>query len=319
MVTRSIASSRCRQKSLSAERLESLQTNGSAFGQPTPITHPHLLKPGELTAGIAIDEYVLRRQRLVELLRKHCVDNQIETAKQIVVIPASGKKFMSDHIPYVFRQNSDFFYLTGCLEQDSVLVLTIEDELTSRWCLFMRPKDDREELWDGPRTGINNSLDFFAVDEAQPVTELENFIEKFMKKNPSHLFWYDEKAAIQVTLTEKIRRIRNASDAFQNPTKFLHEQRVIKSPAEIELMRKTCLIASEAINGTMQQSKVGDSEHEIFARVDVNCRMAGASFLAYPPVVASGKNATTIHYINNSQRTGDSDLVLMDAGNILLT
>lgn len=79
-------------------------------------------------------------------------------------------------------------------------------------------------------------------------------------------------------------------------------------------MRKTCRIASECINETMRDTKPGDSEHHIFARVDYKCRMQNASFLAYPPVVASGNNATTIHYISNSQLTKEGDMVLMDAG-----
>lgn len=100
----------------------------------------------------------------------------------------------------------------------------------------------------------------------------------------------------------------------ESPTSFIHRQRLIKSPAEINLMRRTCDIASHAINQTIRESKPGDSEHHIFARVDYHCRMDNASFLAYPPVVAGGKNATTIHYISNSQVVKDGEMVLMDAG-----
>lgn len=94
----------------------------------------------------------------------------------------------------------------------------------------------------------------------------------------------------------------------------MHRQRVIKSPSEIQLMRKTCEIASNAINQTMRDSKPGDSEHHVFARVDYYSRMNNASFLAYPPVVAAGNNANAIHYIYNSQIVKDGEMVLMDAG-----
>lgn len=100
----------------------------------------------------------------------------------------------------------------------------------------------------------------------------------------------------------------------ESPTAFVHQQRIIKSAAEQQLMRHTCAIASQAINATMRETKPGDSEHHVFARVDYKCRMAGASFLAYPPVVASGRNATVIHYVQNSQRIADGDMILMDAG-----
>lgn len=79
-------------------------------------------------------------------------------------------------------------------------------------------------------------------------------------------------------------------------------------------MRKTCKIASEAINETMAEARPGYSEHHLFAMVDYKCRMNNASHLAYPPVVAAGTNGTTIHYINNTQLTKPGDLVLMDAG-----
>lgn len=100
----------------------------------------------------------------------------------------------------------------------------------------------------------------------------------------------------------------------ESPTANIHRIRLIKSIAEIELMRKTCQIASTAINKTMQKSKPGDTEHKMFARVDYYCRMMDASYLAYPPVVATGRNATTIHYINNTQVSKAGELVLMDAG-----
>lgn len=228
---------------------------------------------------------------------------------------------MSDVIPYVFRQNSDFYYLTGCLEPDSVLVFIIDDS-TSRSILFMKPKNDHDELWDGPRTGVDYSIDFFGVDEAYSVTSINNFIETFISKNTlTTTIWYDEKADIQFQLNKSMKATAakyGINKSFENPTGVLHDMRVIKSPAEIDLMRKTCEIASEAINQTIGESKPGDTEHHIFARVDYHCRMRNASFLAYPPVVATGNNANVIHYINNTQKTFTGELVLMDAGNFCL-
>lgn len=84
---------------------------------------------------------------------------------------------MSDKIPYVFRQNSDFYYLTGCLEPDSVLLLTIDENSSMKSLLFVRPKDKHAELWDGPRTGVENSLEYFGVDETFEVAKFKEFIE----------------------------------------------------------------------------------------------------------------------------------------------
>lgn len=222
---------------------------------------------------------------------------------------------MSDKIPYFFRQNSDFYYLTGCLEPESILILSTDDSNTLKSVLFIRPKCVRDELWDGARTGVENAIDFFGVDEAYPLTAFNKFVEDFFAKSKSSNVWYDELANIQTNLTDALKKCSTAASIhFQSPAQYLHELRVIKSSSEAELMRKTCEIAAKAINLTMQQSQPGDSEHHINARVDFHCRMQNASFLAYPPVVASGNNANTIHYINNTQISKDGDLVLMDAG-----
>ncbi len=93
---------------------------------------------------------------------------------------------MSDKIPYVFRQNSDFLYLTGCLEPDSILVMSIDANQNSKSILLMRPKDKHSELWDGPRTGIDNAPNLFLVDEAFPVGDLFKVIQKWVPISSDH-------------------------------------------------------------------------------------------------------------------------------------
>lgn len=222
---------------------------------------------------------------------------------------------MTEKIPYFYRQNSDFYYLTGCLEPDSILVVWTENDNTMRSILFMRPKNAHHELWDGARTGPENSITLFGVDEAYALNAFDSFIERILSESNKINVFYDESADTQSNLTKSLRNhMSSASALLKSPTGLLHELRVIKSPAEIELMRKTCRIASEAVNKTMQQSRPGDLEHHINARVEYYCRMNNASFLAYPPVVAAGRNANTIHYIEGMQMVNDGEMVLMDAG-----
>lgn len=279
------------------------------YGQPTFKTHPHILKANELVQGVTLDEIVNRRHRMIETIKAYSKTNHQAVKHHLIVIPSGTKKYISASIPYVFRQNSDFLYLSGCCEQDSILVLEIS-ESTSKSILFLRPKDKHAELWDGVRTGPENAIELFAVEQAFPVNSFQSYVEKF-KNQQNSLIWYDEKNSDQKNLTPMLRP---TDETIENPTKFIHTLRWTKSQAEIELMRKTCEIASDAINLTMKKSAPGISEHQIFAEVDYQCRMNGASMLAYPPVVASGKNATTIHYINNTQIVQDGDLVLFDAG-----
>ncbi|CAG9109787.1 unnamed protein product [Plutella xylostella] len=90
------------------------------LGQPTCHTHPHMIGPGQLTCGITQAEYRERRETLVAKL---LAESQDAHKNHIIVIPAACKQYMSDKIPYTFRQNSDFYYLTGCLEPSAVLVI----------------------------------------------------------------------------------------------------------------------------------------------------------------------------------------------------
>lgn len=97
---------------------------------------------------------------------------------------------MSDKIPYVFRQNSDFLYLSGCLEPDSCLILTSSDLPNHHNAtLFVREKDAQSEIWDGPRTGPEESVNLFGVDQALPTNELEKFISGYLKTKKNTCLW----------------------------------------------------------------------------------------------------------------------------------
>lgn len=165
---------------------------------------------------------------------------------------------MTGKIPYFFRQNTDFLYLSGCLEPDTVLVLWTDDRAQAKSALFLRPKNEHDELWDGPRTGHEHGADFFGVDESYRLFEMPKFIAKFVNQSESFNIWYDNVDEIQSNVTTMLRSLLSSMQKIESPMQFLHELRVIKSPAEIELMRKTCQIASEAINSTMQHTKPGE-------------------------------------------------------------
>uniref|UniRef100_A0A1B0DC12 Aminopeptidase P N-terminal domain-containing protein n=1 Tax=Phlebotomus papatasi TaxID=29031 RepID=A0A1B0DC12_PHLPP len=286
------------------------------IGQPTGHTHPHLLKTSEVVVGITKDELKLRRKKLLEDIAKSTAKFNTNPRDHIVIVPSAGKKYISDKIPYVFRQHSDFRYLSGCLEPDSVLLLHLDSSGRDKSVLFLRPKDRHAEMWDGTRTGPELAVDIFGVDESHELKQFSEYLDKFSKESQSTVLWADH-AALQEQ-PEVFKKVSEFSGKIAKPfepvTSLIHRLRVIKSSAEVELMRRTCEIASQAINRTISESREGDSEHHLFARVDYNCRMDNADFLAYPPVVASGNNATTIHYIENSQVIEAGKLVLMDAG-----
>lgn len=275
------------------------------------------MNPGELCTGVTKAELQSRRSRLVHSVQAFKKNLDLSLTRHTIVIPSACKKYMSDKIPYPFRQNSDFYYLSGCLEPDSVLVLHIGDsDDTAKSVLFMRPKDKHSELWDGVRTGPGAAPLFFGCEEAYSVDELGNYLTNYLSRQPNSTLWYDRAHAdlpkvAQAVATNLQFAVNNKSP--ESPTPFVHKLRVIKSPAEMNLMRRTCAIASDAVNWTVQCSAGGDSEQVMYANVDYRCRIKNAR-LAYPPVVAGGANATTIHYIDNNQVVADGEMVLMDAG-----
>ncbi|KAJ8876935.1 hypothetical protein PR048_021385 [Dryococelus australis] len=101
---------------------------------------------------------------------------------------------------------------------------------------------------------------------------------------------------------------------WESPKPFIHQLRLYKSSSEVSLMKASCKVASDAIATTMKSSFPGITEHQLFARVDYECRVRGAEYLAYPPVVAGGDRANIIHYISNNQMVQPGEMVLMDAG-----
>jgi Xaa-Pro aminopeptidase len=253
----------------------------------------------------------------MEQIASYVSERNSGVKQHLIVIPSATKQYMSDKIPYFFRQNTDFLYLTGCQEPDSCLVLAATNS-PSQHCstLFVRQKDDHSELWDGPRTGPDGACKLFGVDQSLPVTELENYLQSYWKSNKNFSLWYDYMNPVQVDVHKIMCEYINYLNQkmWESPKIFVHRQRLIKSPAEITLMQRSCDVASDAIIKTIQSSYPGINESQIFAKVDYECRMHGAEYLAYPPVVAGGNRANIIHYINNNQVVKDGDMVLMDAG-----
>jgi Xaa-Pro aminopeptidase len=280
-------------------------------GQPMPTTHPHLLKHGEVLPGISLQELKRRRSKLIKNIMLEMQDKR----QQIVIIPAASIVYMSDKIPYIFRQNTDFLYFSGYREPDSILVLVCKENQSS-FTLFIRPRDEHSELWDGPRTNIETAIEIFGMDHALPVTKFEQFLTSLIQKDKKSTVWYDHVDVVQPILHKKLCQLIKLTDnqMFVSPKVLFHQIRLIKNASEIDLMRQSCQIASHAIIKTIQYSRPGINEHQLFATIDYECRIHGADHLAYPPVVASGENTNVIHYINNNQIIQNGNLVLMDAG-----
>ena len=228
------------------------------FGQPAAQTHPHLLKHGEVTPGITKEEYNSRRTTLL--------NSAVNTFKgvdsikdHIVIIPSAAKTYMSHDIPYPFRQNTDFFYLCGFQEPDSVLILHTAPE-GQKSVLFVPKRDPSKELWDGPRSGDRQAGELTGVTEAKNIDQLENYLSEYCKQFSQYMIWYDyikpQHRDFHTNIFNEFLK-QDTKRAFQNSVQLLHTQRLIKSLSEIELMKTSADIASEAFVDVMKYSYPG--------------------------------------------------------------
>lgn len=210
-----------------------------------------------------MEEYRRRRTSLVSLAQNKCKGNSVKD--HIFVFPSASKVFMTNDIPYPFRQNTDFLYLCGFQEPDSVLViLSSLDCLSStdnhKSVLFVPKKDPDKELWDGPRSGTDGALFLTGVDSALNFEELESYLAQFCRDHGQFMLWYDYIQPVQTHLhthvmCEMIHQERHKG--IENTTPLLHQLRLKKSSAEIELMKQTVEIASNAFMEVMQFSRPG--------------------------------------------------------------
>ncbi|XP_064483348.1 xaa-Pro aminopeptidase 3-like [Ornithodoros turicata] len=291
------------------------------YGQPTAETHPHLLRKGEVTPGIQKEEYQSRRRRLVENIRQLCSTSKTQHAQiknHAIIVPSATKTYMSDKIPYPFRQNSDFFYLSGFQEIDSILLIHTNFETnTTKNIMFVPKKDPHAELWDGPRCGADGAVELLGVDDGYAMDDFESFCASLLSQKASTMLWYDHMAPTFSRAQEAMHDLVNdfkGRVVVESPRMLIQRLRLTKSAAEAELLRRSCRIAGEAMSEVMRASHPTVSEAQLHAKMEFECRIRGAERLAYPPVVAGGNRANVIHYIANDQKIEDGAMVLMDAG-----
>ncbi|XP_062873082.1 xaa-Pro aminopeptidase 3 isoform X2 [Trichomycterus rosablanca] len=275
------------------------------LGQPSPYTHPHLVKAGEVTPGLTQTEYELRRQRLASV-----VESRVPDSSHVLIVLSHPVRYMTNDIPYPFHQNQDFLYLTGVLEPDCALVM-FGSPRPDRVLLFVPPRDPARELWDGPRSGRDGAAALTGIENVHSIEELGTVLSGVKGST----VWYDTSQPSHPRLHQNHVRPLLEGQASVRPLRPLtHSLRAIKSPAEVELMKQAGSITAHAFRKTMATCRGDVDEALIYAKFDFECRAHGANFLAYPPVVAGGNRANTLHYISNNQVIKDGEMVLLDGG-----
>ncbi|XP_031101712.1 intermediate cleaving peptidase 55, mitochondrial isoform X1 [Ipomoea triloba] len=267
-------------------------------GQPTAATHPMLLKEGEITPGITCEEYIMRRKKLLELLPE----------KSLAIVASAPIKMMTDVVPYPFRQDADYLYITGCQQPGGVAVLGHDCGL----CMFMPEADPHDVLWQGEVAGVDAALQAFKADQAYPINRLHKILSG-MIGSCSNLF-HNVKTASSAYMDLEPFKKAYQSGIVKDFSIYTHEARLVKSPAELKLMRDSASIACQALIQTMLHSKLFPHEGFLSAKFEYECKMRGAQRMAFNPVVGGGPNGSIIHYARNDQKIEDGNLVLMDVG-----
>jgi Xaa-Pro aminopeptidase len=254
------------------------------------------------------DLYVARRQRVLEAIHPG-----------VLLLPSAPSALRNGDVPFEYRQDSDFYYLTGFEEPGSTLVLVSPAE--QGFTLFVRQRDPVREAWDGPRAGLEGATRDWGADQAWPCEELQARLVDLLR-NRSRLFYrLGRDRSLDDSVLRTIAELRTQSrkgvwwpSEVIDPEKVLHELRVKKTPTELELVRRAVAITAEAVSLAMAEARPGRYEYEIEALVRGTFLRLGAERIAFSPTVASGPNATVLHYRRNDRVLGEGELLLLDVG-----
>ncbi|MEG4055224.1 MULTISPECIES: aminopeptidase P N-terminal domain-containing protein [unclassified Microcoleus] len=226
---------------------------------------------------------------------------------------------MHNDVEYAYRQDSDFFYLTGFNEAAAVAVLAPHHE-EHKFVLFVQPKDLEKETWHGYRAGVEGAKELYGADEAFPIAELAEKLPKYLEKADRIYYHFGRDRTFDQTVLNHWQRLMatypkrgTGPTAIEDSNIILHPMRLVKSETELALMRKAANISVAAHNRAQEFAKPGRYEYEIQAEIEHTFGLNGCT-PAYPSIVASGYNSCVLHYIENNRQMQENDLLLIDAG-----
>lgn len=237
----------------------------------------------------------------------------------IAILPSAPVRMRSRDVEYRYRQDSDFFYLTGFAEPESVALL-VPGRDKGEYILFCRERDVLREQWDGWRAGPAGAVEHFGADDAFPIDDIDDILPGILETRSRLYYTMGAYADFDQRITEWVKLLKNRESAgVHTPQEFialdhiLHDMRLYKSRAEISAMRRAAKVAVKAHQRAMQRVHPGMFEYEVEAEYLHEFRRHDAT-PSYSPIVATGANACTLHYVDNRAELKDGDLLLVDAG-----
>jgi Xaa-Pro aminopeptidase len=250
-----------------------------------------------------------RRQQLLDAMGPDAV--MVFVGGRLAVRPADTE--------YPFRQDSDFWYLTGFDHPDAIAILSTRDGPS--YSLFVQPRDPAAETWTGFRPGVEGAVDDYGADAAHARDDLFEKLPEMLRgaQRIYHTLGRDRDIDTRIiSLQDEIRRQSRGgvlpANEIIDPRLLVHEMRLHKSKDEIQLMQRAADISFEAHRRAARLAQPDRFEYELEAELGHVFRAQGAAGPAYSSIVGSGVNATILHYIRNDQRLAKGDMVLIDAG-----
>lgn len=236
----------------------------------------------------------------------------------IALLPAAPSMSRNRDVHYPYRQDSDFYYLTGFPEPEAIAVLVPGGE--PEFLLFCRERDPQMEIWHGRRAGPQGARERYGADNAHPITELDQRLPALLE-NRERVFYaiggnpdFDRQVIHWINQVRgKVRTGVRAPATFVALEHLLHAMRLCKEPEEVAVMRESARIAVEAHGRAMRACRPGVLEYELEAEILHTFVRNGAGW-AYPSIVGGGDNSCILHYTENNAPLRDGDIVLIDAG-----
>lgn len=238
----------------------------------------------------------------------------------VAVLPSAPVAIRSNDVEFAYRQDNDFYYLTGFAEPESVALFAPGNK-NGEFVLFVRPRDRERETWTGRRAGVEGAMLDYGADKAYTIDEFAHVLPRYLESAERVYYPLGNNERMNTRVLELVReaqamRQRTGSGpiAMLDPRELIHEARLKKRPEELDAMRRAIAISTEAHKAAMSRARGGMMEWQIEALVDYEFRSRGAAGPSYPSIIASGPNAAILHYIHNDRRMDGGELLLIDAG-----
>jgi len=255
-------------------------------------------------------EFKRRRKALMQQIGKG----------NIALIASASSRIRNRDVEYPFRQDSDFYYLTGFNEAESLAVF-IPGREQGEYILFCREFDEKKALWEGAHAGLEGATQHYEADDSFPIDDLNDILPGMLENKAKVFYPMGRDSDLDHQILEWINNIRkqsrngvNAPGELVSLEHILHEMRLFKSAAEMKLMRRAAQVSARAHVRAMQNCKPGMYEYQVESEIIHEFIQDGLRAVAYPSIVAGGKNACVLHYVENKDKLKKGELLLIDAG-----